>query len=96
MKLRVWHNPQIPGPIFYINVDSIEEGIKTIDILSAYDSFQYKNNIKPDYCNVSGLEIFENGEWTEWYDEATGEDFSGYATLNGIDHYSSIINENKL
>ena len=36
-----------------------------------YDLFQYENNIKPDYCNASGLEYFdeEEQEWCEWYDD---------------------------
>ncbi len=27
-----------------------------------------KNKIKPDYSNAQGLEVFENGEWSEWED----------------------------
>ena len=45
-----------------------------MDVLADYDKFQFENNIKPDYSNAGGLEIFENGEWPDWYDEATGED----------------------
>ena len=42
--------------------------------LADYDLFQFDNNIKPDYCNAGGLEVFEEEEWSTWYDEETGND----------------------
>ncbi len=35
--------------------------------------FQLENNIKPDYSNANGLDVFEGGEWVTWYNE-DGED----------------------
>jgi hypothetical protein len=64
--LRVWHIPQVPMDAFYVPVNSIEEARKVLDVLAYYDLFQFENNIKPDYCNMNGLEVFENGEWLEW------------------------------
>lgn len=78
--LRVWHIPQVPGKPFYVPVQSPEEAIKVLDILADYDQFQFQNNIKPDYCNASGLEVFEGGEWVEWYNE-DGEDIDEVANL---------------
>ena len=67
--LRVWHIPQIPMKPFYVDVDSIVEGVKTIDILAHYDLFQYENDIKPDYSNVSGLQRYEeDGSGFDWFD----------------------------
>lgn len=71
-KLRVWHIPQVPMEIpFEVEVSSIEEAWKILNILWEYDLFQYDNNLKPDYCNASGLEYFgeEEKDWTEWEDE---------------------------
>lgn len=72
MKFRIWHNCQI-GAVdnFYIYVDDINTAWKIMNVLWDYDLFQYNNNIKPDYCNASGLEYFdvEDDEWYEWYDE---------------------------
>ena len=65
-KLRVWHIPQVPGKPFYVDVSSIEDGIRMMDCLADYDLFQYDNNIKGDYCNVNGLEMQEDGEWVSW------------------------------
>ncbi len=39
MKLRIWHVINIPGPMFYRLVPSVEEGIKALDALAAYDLF---------------------------------------------------------
>jgi hypothetical protein len=73
-KLRVWWVPQVPMNAFYVDVDSVKEGVKIMDILADYDSFQFDNNVKPDYSNVGGLQMFEDGEWVDWYDEETGCD----------------------
>jgi hypothetical protein len=71
MKLRVWWIPQIPMPPFHVEVATVQEGVKVMDVLSAYDLFQYENNVKGDYANAGGLEMFENGEWMTWWDEET-------------------------
>ena len=69
-KLRVWWIPQIPlNNSFYVEVATPQEAKKVLDILADYDLFQLKNNIKPDYSNAGGLEVFEDGEWSEWYSE---------------------------
>lgn len=71
-KMRVWHNCQV-GAVknFYVEVESIEQAWKILNTLWDYDLFQYENKIKPDYCNASGLEYFdeEGQEWCEWYDD---------------------------
>jgi len=68
-KLRVWHISQVPMDPFYAKVNSIREAKLVLDTLAAYDKFQFDNNIKPDYSNAAGLEVFENGSWVEWVDE---------------------------
>jgi len=72
--LRVWWIPQVPMSPFFVSVESIRESVLLIDTLGKYDIFQFENNIKPDYCNCGGLEMLENGEWVDWYDDATNED----------------------
>ena len=76
-RLRVWWIPQVPmRETFYVPVQSPEEGKKIMDLLAAYDAFQLQNRIKPDYCNVGGLQMWdeEEGEWTDWYLE-TEDDY---------------------
>jgi hypothetical protein len=67
---------------FNVDVDSVAEGVKIMDVLAQYDLFQLENNIKPDYSNAGGLNMFDpddkedgpDGSWVSWYDEKTGED----------------------
>ena len=68
--LRVWWVPQVPMDAFYKEVSSVEEGALLIETLALYDLFQYENKIKPDYCNVGGLQEWdeEDREWIDWYD----------------------------
>lgn len=71
-KLRVWWVPQVPMKSFYIPVESPEEGKKVMDLLAAYDCFQYNQKVKPDYCNMGGLQRWDEdgAEWEDWdYDD---------------------------
>jgi len=72
-SLMVWHIPQVPGPSFYFPVTNTREAISILRCLALYDSFQFENNIKPDYSNASGLLVYERGEWVDWIDPFTGE-----------------------
>ena len=77
-KLRVWWIPQIGiENTFYVPVNTPEDGKRLLDTLAAYDMFQLNNNIKPDYCNSGGLEIWdeEAQEWIDWYLETDDEYF---------------------
>lgn len=79
--LQVWWVPQVPMKAFRVPVADVAMGAKLLDVLAEYDIFQFKNNIKPDYCNAGGLQRFvedTDGEgtpgWEDWYDEETGDD----------------------
>ncbi len=80
-KLRVWWIPQVPGKPFHVEVETVASGVLLLNTLADYDQFQLDNNIKPDYCNVGGLQEWEpnadgpgQGDWVDWYDEQTGTD----------------------
>lgn len=86
-KLRVWHIPQIPGEAFYVDVASVQEGVKIMNVLGNYDLFQLENNIKPDYSNVNGLQMWDetltdqdlkdmelDDRWVDWCIE-TDDDY---------------------
>ncbi len=81
-KFRVWHIPQIPMKSFKVEVESVEEGVRLMDALANYDLFQYENNIKPDYCNMNGLQMWDESltdedmrdmelsdKWVDWYND---------------------------
>jgi hypothetical protein len=74
--LKVWHIPQVPMKAFEVSVKNTEEAIIILDVLADYDIFQYENNVKPDYCNVQGLLVYDensdgdgNADWVEWEDQ---------------------------
>ncbi len=79
VKMRVWWIPQVPMEPFHVDIPVTDErgSVKRVDhmvqhakmllaTLAKYDLFQFRNKIKPDYANVGGLEVFEDGEWSEW------------------------------
>ena len=70
-QMRVWWMPQVGYGTFYVPVESVEEAKKVMDLLSSYDCFQYNQNIKPDYCNCGGLQVYneETEDWEDWYFE---------------------------
>lgn len=79
--LMVWWIPQVPMKPFAVAVDSVAEGVKVMRILADYDQFQFDHNIKPDYANVGGLQMWDedsdgdgNPGYVDWYDHDTGED----------------------
>lgn len=66
-ELRVWWIPQVPmSDPFIVKVATVAEGAKIIEVLANYDLYQLRRRIKPDYCNMGGLQMFEDGEWTDW------------------------------
>lgn len=67
--LVVWHIPQIPMKSFYVKVDSWEQAVQVKDLLAYYDQFQYDNNVKPDYCNASGIQIYGGQKYLDEYRE---------------------------
>lgn len=85
-KLRIWHIPQVPMKSFNVEVSSIEEAWRILNILWDYDDFQYKNEIKPDYASVSGLQYYDEEE-KEWYD---WEDDDGYDI---VEHFRNMESE---
>ena len=81
-KFRVWHIPQIPMKSFMVEVPTVEEGVRLMSALADYDLFQFENNIKPDYCNTNGLQMWDEGlteeemadmeltdKWVDWYND---------------------------
>ena len=77
--LQVWWITQMPMKAFEVDVASIEEGAKILDVLAKYDLFQYTNKIRRDCSYVGGLRRWcmnaggGNPGWEDWYDEWTGE-----------------------
>ena len=69
-KLRVWWNSDFGKPAFNRDVRSVAEAKEILKVLTAYDLYLGDKVV----ANAGGLEVFEDGEWSEYYDEKTGED----------------------
>jgi hypothetical protein len=67
--LQVWWIPQLPMKAFRRRVSDLQQAKFLLGTLADYDLFQLENNIKPDYCNVGGLEVFDGAEWNDWCNE---------------------------
>lgn len=63
-QLRVWEILNVPNDPNYYFVETIEEAMKVIRNKS--ERALKSNKIS---SSVYGLEVFENGDWCEWYDE---------------------------
>ncbi len=76
MLLRIWWIPQVPMPAFRKEVATLLEAKLLLVTLAQYDIFQLAYNIKPDYCNAGGLEMYDEDdhEWYDWEHPETGED----------------------
>lgn len=81
-KLRVWHIPQVPMKPFHVETDSLETAVAIQNALANYDLFQYENNVKGDYSNASGIELWDESlsdqdlidigledRWVDWFYE---------------------------
>ena len=56
---------------FIIPVPTADEGARVLAILASYDLFQFHTNIKPDFSNTGGLQIYDavDKEWWDWEDD---------------------------
>ena len=63
-EYRVWRCINFPSPAKHYPVNSPEEGADKINKLAKIDLRNPRVG-----ANAFGLEVFEDGEWVEWYDE---------------------------
>ncbi len=84
--LQIWWVPQVPMTPFNFPVQNLEQGWRMLAMLAQYDLFQLEHNVKPDFSNAGGLNVFEDGEWVDWYDPETGDDIDAYAEKRGWGH----------
>mgnify|MGYP002655180961 CR=1 FL=1 len=71
--IRVNWIPKIPGDAFIVDVATYSEALGVMSLLANYDKFQLDHKIKPDYCNMGWVEIYEDGEWVSLDDDEVEE-----------------------
>lgn len=74
-KIRVWHIPQVPMKAFKVEVENEREAALLISVLSMQHLWLFENDVIPDYSNAMGVEMFEDNEWVEYYNEKEGMDW---------------------
>lgn len=91
--LSVWWIPQVPMEAFRQEVKTIIEGKLLLETLAMYDLFQLENNIKPDFSNAGGLQMFNGEEWEDIESE-DGDSIDDY-NLNEIRNGKFALRENQ-
>lgn len=65
-QVRVWFSPRVGGtPVFQVGVNDFDDARFTLAVIADYDNFLVANGLKSDDSNMSGVEVFTDGEWLE-------------------------------
>lgn len=77
-KLRVSHFPQIPCKPFIVEVKDEEQALFIRETLASQHLFLFDNNFIPDYANLITVEMFEDDDWIDYYNEEEDMDFDEF------------------
>lgn len=66
-KFKMWYIPQMPMKAFEFKTDTSAEALAALDLITDFSIFEYDNNVKPDYCDMSGISQWDETE-QEWFD----------------------------
>jgi len=78
-KLRVLHYPQIPCKPFTVEVKDEEQAYLVSEALANQHLFLFENNFIPDYANIILVQMFDDGEWIDYYNYEHDMEFDEYA-----------------
>ena len=68
-KLRVCHYPQIPCKPFIQEVESEREAFLVEQVMALQHLFLFENEMIPDYSNAISVQMYEDGEWVDYWNE---------------------------
>ena len=64
MMLQVWWTPAVPGEAFTMEVQTVEDGHRLLDILVDYTRYLEGRGLLPVYdADAGGLQAYEDGDW---------------------------------
>ena len=69
-ELRVCHFAQVPCKPFIQEVKNEQEAFLLVNTLAKQHLFLLQENIIPDYSNVIIVEMFEDDEWVNYWNES--------------------------
>lgn len=68
--LRIYHMAQVPCSPFIVEVKDEIEASWITNILAQQHLFLERENIIPDYSNTMGVQMFEDNEWVDYYNDS--------------------------
>lgn len=77
-KLRVSHFPQVPCKPFTVEVKDEEQAHLMVEALANQHLFLFDNNFIPDYANILLVEMFEDNEWVDYWNEEEMMEFDEF------------------
>lgn len=90
-KLRVIHIPQVPMEGYKVEVLNEREAFLIAQSFAGQHLFLFSKNVIPDYANAIFIEMFDDGEWTDYWNEKEGVDWDGFIEL-----YEDYVNTGKV
>lgn len=79
--IRVIHFPQVGNPFsFVVNVANEREAFLVKTTLANQHLFLLEQDIIEDYSNVIIIEMFENGDWEDYYNEEEQMNFDEFSS----------------
>lgn len=84
--MYIGHN----ATLFTIPVSSIYEAALVETALAYSDLVKYEQAVTPDYINSIGLEVCEDGEWEDWYDDYGNDRLEDWLEENEPENYAKI------
>ena len=71
MRFRAWYVAKMPMKAFTVETTNAIDAEKILDVLEDFSLFEIQNNVKPDYAEAGGIDIWdeEYQEWTDYHPE---------------------------
>ncbi len=86
-KLKVTHIPQVPMEGYEVEVNNEREAFLIEQSLAGQHLFLLHKDIISDYSNFTSVEMFENGEWVDYYNEEEDMDWEDF-----VETYEDYVN----
>ena len=78
------------GTFCTIPVSSIHEAALVKNSLAYSDLLKYEQGDTFDYDSMSFLEVYQDGEWVDWYDDAGNDDMEAWLEENEPENFAKI------
>lgn len=82
--IRIKHYPKLGTTLipFIVNVANEREALLIRNALANQHLYLFDNHLIEDYSNVILVEMFENGQWEDYYNNEENLDFDAYVEIH--------------